>query len=165
MKTGKLILLCYSILFLIACKNKDSVPSSVLPKDKMQAALWDMMRADQFLNNYIFSRDTAADKRKEEEKIYARVLSVHNISWEDFRKSFRWYADHPDILKPIMDSLGVLPPAIQPVQAPAETSPPPTGHIPVDTPGTAATIQREKTNFPADTVRKNRKIIKAFKGD
>ena len=36
-------------MFFAGCKSKNTVPRGVLSPDKMEAVLWDMMRADQFL--------------------------------------------------------------------------------------------------------------------
>ena len=55
MRTGLLII---TILFFAGCKNKNAVPGNILPQSKMQAVIWDMMRADQFLTDYVLNKDT-----------------------------------------------------------------------------------------------------------
>lgn len=154
MKKGSLVLLVLSSFFFTACKSKDRLPGNVLPREKMQAILWDMMRADQFLNSYVFSKDTAANKRKEEEIIYARILSIHKITWEEFKTSYYWYAQHPGILKPVMDSIAAPPKGAPP----PGTIPPPAENIPVREPGPDTTIIRGKPVLPKDSVTKRRGI-------
>jgi Domain of unknown function (DUF4296) len=94
------------ISFLVtACKNKNKIPRHVIPQNKMQEVLWDMMRADQFLNEFILNRDSGLDKAAERVKMYNKVFSIHHISREQFNKSFRYYKDHPSIFKVMMDSI------------------------------------------------------------
>lgn len=119
MRTGWLIwVVC--VLFL-SCKGKDHVPADVLPKDKMQAVLWDIMRADQFLTDYVLSKDTSLNKETESTKFYRKVFSIHKISKEDFQRSFAFYRSHPQMMRDLMDSIGR-----RPVNPPAIISPPDT---------------------------------------
>lgn len=95
----------FALLFLTGCKKKNSVPDNVLPPAKMQALLWDMMRADQFLTEYVLSRDTAKKKDAESIKLYEQIFSFHQVSKEEFQKSFEFYQFHPEHLKVILDSI------------------------------------------------------------
>lgn len=99
-----LLLLCF--LFLIAaCGSKNKVPGNVLPPKKMEAILWDMMRADQLLADYVLNKDTAKDKDKESIKMYEQIFGFHKISKEEFERSFSYYRSNPERLKVIMDSI------------------------------------------------------------
>lgn len=95
---------CASV-FLLSCKSKDRTPGGLLPKEKMQAVLWDIMRADQFLTDYVFNKDTAADKSKESAKMYQQIFSLHKITWDEFRQSFAYYNKRPELIRPILDSI------------------------------------------------------------
>ena len=105
------LLSLFLLVFLVGCTSKDKIPSGILPQDKMQAVLWDMMRADQFLNNYVLIRDSALDKRIESIKYYQRVFAIHKVDKNEFEKSYHYYQDHPGLLKNIMDSLSRRPQA------------------------------------------------------
>lgn len=94
------------LFFVIACKNKSAIPSNILSQKEMQAVLWDMMRADQFLNDYVFIRDTTANKVKESTLYYNQIFAIHKISADQFEKSFAFYKDHPILFRAIMDSMG-----------------------------------------------------------
>lgn len=109
------IFLC--ILVLVSCRGKEAMPTDVMAKDKMQAVLWDMMRADQFLTNYLLKNDTGKDRQAETIKLYQQVLTIHNISKEDLQKSLDYYKARPILMKEIMDSLS------KPVLANAPTLP------------------------------------------
>jgi hypothetical protein len=95
----------FLLLVITACSRKDRIPGDVLPPPKMQAVLWDMMRADQFLADYVLNRDTAKNKEKESIKLYSRIFTFHSITREEFRKSFDYYRTHPEQLQPLMDSM------------------------------------------------------------
>ena len=96
------------VLFL-SCKGKDRVPGDILPEKKMQAILWDMMRADQFLTDFVLNKDTTINKEKESQRFYQQVYSIHKVTKEEFRKSFEFYRSHPSLLKDLMDSIGHRP--------------------------------------------------------
>jgi len=97
-------LLLIVILF-CSCSGKNNIPSDLLPKEEMEVVLWDMIRADQFLLNYVFVKDTAANKREESIKLYRKVLQLHKISKTKFEKSLAYYKARPQLLQPILDSL------------------------------------------------------------
>jgi Domain of unknown function (DUF4296) len=105
MRAGLLIAFC--CVLLAACKKKDKFPGNVLPPKKMQSVLQDMMRADQFLTDFVFSKDTSIDKKTESLKFYRQVFAIHQVSKEEFQQSFSYYKSHPQLLKVIMDSIGV----------------------------------------------------------
>jgi len=84
MKIGLLIF--WSSIFLIACKSNNNIPHSVLAPAKMQAVLWDMMRADQLLNSNILQKDSSKEKAAESIKLYQQVFRIHGISKEKFQK-------------------------------------------------------------------------------
>ena len=98
-------LIVFSLFLLWSCKNKEGIPSDVLPHKQMKAIIWDMMRADQFLSDFILNRDSAPDKKTESVKLYQQVLAIHDITKEKFQKSFDYYQSHPGLLKNIMEAL------------------------------------------------------------
>lgn len=105
MRTVLSIITCCIIL--AACGKRNGTPKGILPEEKMQAILWDMMRADQFLNDYVLNRDTSFNKRRESIKLYRQIFVLHKVSREDFQKSFNYYLQEPERFKDIMDSVGV----------------------------------------------------------
>ena len=108
-------------VFVFGCKNDDRISSEVLPQKKMQAILGDMMRADQFLADYVLNKDTLLKKTSESLKYYQQIFSIHKISKDDFQYSFSFYQSHPVLLKEIMDSINI-PEKITPV-VPVQTEP------------------------------------------
>ena len=96
-----IILLC---LF-IACTNRSKVPSDVLPKDKMEKVLWEMMLADRFAYQFIVKDSLKKNVTQETFRVYAQVFSLNNISREDFVKSYKFYMTRPDLSKVMMDTI------------------------------------------------------------
>lgn len=102
------IVATFFLLTIVACGTKHTVPSGVLKPDKMQVVLRDIMRADQFLADYVFARDSTKNKDKESIAWYSRIFRLHNVTREQFRESFAWYRTHPDFLQPLMDSMAKM---------------------------------------------------------
>lgn len=107
MKIG-LLIVCFSICIL-GCKSKNAIPNEILPPKKMQAVLWDMMRADQFLADYVLNKDTSLKKQAESIKLYQQVLELNNVTKEKFQQSFAFYKGHPNLLQAILDSIVAIP--------------------------------------------------------
>ena len=103
MKKLFLILLILQIVF--ACSNKNDLPEGILPGPKMEEVMWDMIRAGEFLNVFVFSRDSSVDKVAESQKWYDKIYQVHKISKTDFDRSYSYYQDHPWLMKTLLDSL------------------------------------------------------------
>lgn len=102
------LLLLISCVCLAACTKKSTIPRDVLPQKKMQAVLWDMMRADQFLTDFVINKDTTANLDTESIRLYREIFAIHHISKKEFQRSFAFYKAHPAFLKPIMDSIAVI---------------------------------------------------------
>jgi uncharacterized protein YcfL len=105
----KLVVVFISSLVLIACSGKKKVPEGVLPVPKMQEVLWDMIKAGEFLNNFVIFKDTTINRASESQKWYDKVYEVHKISKEQFDKSYAFYQAHPEMMKEMLDSLAKKP--------------------------------------------------------
>jgi hypothetical protein len=94
------------ILFLaVSCTNKDSLPRGIIPKDKMEKILWDMIMADQYSTQYLVRDSARKNPKMETMKLYAEVFQIHHVSKEEFQKSFSYYLGRPDLTKIMFDSL------------------------------------------------------------
>lgn len=92
-------------ILLFSCGNKNKVPNNVLPPKKMEAVLWDMLRAGEFINGFVIAKDTGANRLSQTTAIYDAVYRIHAINQKQFNESFAWYQQHPAMMKTIMDSL------------------------------------------------------------
>ena len=100
----KLSFLFFSLLFIASCANKSNRRDDILPEGKMRDVLWDMISAGQYLNLYVLTKDSV-DKVAASAKVYGQVFQVNHITKEEFTKSYAYYREHPELLKPILDSL------------------------------------------------------------
>lgn len=73
--------------------------------------MWDMIRADQFLANFVFSRDTTVNKVAESQSLYAKIFAIHQITEAEFRRSYEYYSTRPKLMKTLMDSVVVIKPS------------------------------------------------------
>lgn len=99
------LLICLFCMVMIACSSREHLPAGVLPAEKMESLLWDLMRADQFLSDYVLSKDTSLNKSSESIKLYRQIFMIHGVTKQEFRESMIYYKAHPVQLKAIMDSV------------------------------------------------------------
>src|SRR5687768_11449882 len=99
-----LFIISILFIFLFSCIKKQKIPNNILDQDQMTLLLWDMIRADEFVYNYVM-KDSTLDKKQESIKLYEQVFRLHGTTKEEFEKSLAFYQARPDLLKPVMDSL------------------------------------------------------------
>lgn len=99
-----LVALFFVLLIVLSCSDKNKVPRGILPPPKMQAVLWDMLSVGEFLNGYVFVIDSL-DRMNESSKKYGQVLQFHNITREEFDRSYLYYRQHNELMKVVLDSL------------------------------------------------------------
>jgi Domain of unknown function (DUF4296) len=87
------------------CSDKNTVPGGILSKDKMEQVMWDMAQADQYAALYLAKDSAHIDRKAETLRLYAEVLRLHEVTPEEFRKSYRYYLDHPELNQLLFDSV------------------------------------------------------------
>jgi len=92
-------------LLLQSCANKEKVPGGILPKQQMREVMWDMIRASEFLQAYVFTKDSTIDKIAESQKWYNKVFQIHKTDKATFEKSFAYYKANPLLMKDMLDTL------------------------------------------------------------
>jgi hypothetical protein len=101
---SRLFFLLLIIGFAVAC-NKSDKPKDIIPREKMERVVWDMVQADEFIQNYVAKDSNKLDVNAERYKLYEKVLGVHNITKDQFKKSYEYYSTHPTESKLLFDSL------------------------------------------------------------
>jgi len=89
-----------------ACIRDNKVPKDVIPQNQMRKIMWDLMRADAYVTDFIM-KDSTCDKKVESIKLYEKIFSIHSTTRETFKKSLAFYQSRPDLLKVINDSLRI----------------------------------------------------------
>jgi hypothetical protein len=100
----RLVIFFFCVLLLDSCKDKDEIPKDILPKEKMQAVLWSLINAGEFFNGFIATKDSI-DKVAESSKLYGQVFQFHQITREEFERSYRYYQQRPELVRVMLDSL------------------------------------------------------------
>ena len=100
-----LVVMICSVLFLAACRRSEKIPGHVLQREKMQAVLYDMVRADQFLTDFVLIKDSTLDRVAESHRLYQSIFDQHGVTHEQFRESLVFYNEHPGLFKIVLDSL------------------------------------------------------------
>jgi len=92
-----------ALLLFFSCKQKTKIPDTILPVDKMEKVLTDMLRADEFYNQKQMDSATIDSFRRT--NLYKAVFTLHKTNKDEFRKSLNFYESHPDLLKTVLDSM------------------------------------------------------------
>lgn len=97
-----IIVLC----FLFSCGSKDTPPKGYIQPKEMQTVLWDVIRA-QYVASEMAKHDSTINTKEQTKILSDKALAIHQLSEEDFNKSYQWYVEHPKILQTIFDSLQI----------------------------------------------------------
>lgn len=96
----------FVVMFFLSCTNTSKIPKDIIPKQKMEVILWDLIQADRFGASFLI-KDSTKNLHLENVKMYQQVFQIHKISKEEFTKSYKFYLSRPDITKVIFDSIAV----------------------------------------------------------
>lgn len=102
MKNGIFFLLLLTSM--AACSPDQRLPKGIIPQNKMRLIIWDLIRADEYINNFV-ARSNKVNLQNERWVLYEQIFKIHQVSQEQFRKSLSFYQARPDLFKVIADSL------------------------------------------------------------
>jgi len=91
------------LFFFISCNN-DSIPRNIIKPDQMQKIFWDVIKGDKWADE-IVKRDSTKNIKNESFAISEKVFLIHHITRDKFEKSITFYANHPELLQTVFDSL------------------------------------------------------------
>ena len=95
------------LIFLnFGCIRDNKVPRDIIPQNQMRNIMWDLMRADAYVTDFVM-KDSTCDKKAESAKLYEKIFDIHATTRETFKKSLTFYQSRPDLFKVISDSLRV----------------------------------------------------------
>jgi hypothetical protein len=92
------------LALLIGCADKNKPGSEILDKEKMTGVMWDILRANAFTELFI-KRDSLKNLVTENVRLQQQIFTLHNISKEQFYKSYEYYSARPDQMRIILDSV------------------------------------------------------------
>ena len=100
----KRLFIAMGVVLAVSCSSKEDIPNDVLKQPQMQAVLWDMLRADEFVTNYV-KNDSLHKMKDESIRLYEDIFLLHKTNKKQFVRSIMFYNGHPELLKPVLDSL------------------------------------------------------------
>lgn len=92
------------LLFVSACSSKNRKHDKVLPPEKMQSVLWDVIEADV----YIFTKrdkDSSFNRPRENATLQESIFRKHGISREVYYNSLDYYLTNSETFVPMLDSV------------------------------------------------------------
>jgi hypothetical protein len=99
---NRVVFFVFFIFTFFSCKQE--IPKNILLPEKMQSIQWEMMQADEMVDYYRLKDSSYATEKKRVE-YYLQILQSYKISKEEFHNSVRFYENHPELLKKILDSM------------------------------------------------------------
>lgn len=96
------MLFCICLLF-VGCSGS-TLPKGILSIDKMQKITSDLLKTDDYVNNFV-SKDTAVNLKMKRSIFYEQVFKLYNTDRKEFYTSFKYYEQHPDIEQNLFDSV------------------------------------------------------------
>ena len=97
-----LAFICF-ICVAFSCTKKKG-PIDILSPDKMEAVLWEQLKADAYTREFI-SRDSTKDVVKENLILQEKIFKKHHTDRASFYKSYDWYLAHEEQMRSILDSV------------------------------------------------------------
>ncbi len=91
-----------TVFILLACSSP--VPKGIIPPHRMQQIVFDLIKADEFINNFVV-KDSTVNIKTRRISLYEQVFNIHKVSKDYFYKSYRYYQQYPDKNKVLFDSL------------------------------------------------------------
>ena len=97
------LMLSFFIFFFISCSTGFDIPTNIIKPSSMADILVDVSIAEGFSESFLY-KDSLSKKDSVLKKEVSRVLQIHNISPNEFSKSYKFYSSRPIIFKMVMDS-------------------------------------------------------------
>lgn len=100
----KISTLLMGLILMGSCGNNDQAPAGLLKPEKMQAVLWDVIKADAFTTEFI-KKDSSKNAVAENLKLQQEIFAIHKITKADFYTSYDYYKTNTVEFKKIIDSM------------------------------------------------------------
>jgi hypothetical protein len=88
----------------VGCIRDKKIPKGIISQNEMRKIMWDLMRADAYVSDFIM-KDSTRNQKAESAILYEQIFKMHSTTEEAFIKSRDFYLSRPDLLKVITDSL------------------------------------------------------------
>ena len=96
------LLICVLSFFVESCKDKNELLS---PK-KMQIVLWDMIQLEAYTQQPAVM-DSLKRRHTAIVGLQQQIFTLHGINKDQYLKSYKYYNEHPESMRNILDSIAV----------------------------------------------------------
>jgi hypothetical protein len=100
----KIPILLIGLALLSSCGNKEKLPAGILKPEKMQAVLWDVIKAEVYTSDFI-KKDSSKNATTENLKLHQQIFAIHKITRADFYTSYDYYKTNTVEFRKIIDSM------------------------------------------------------------
>ncbi|MFT3981649.1 MAG: DUF4296 domain-containing protein [Ferruginibacter sp.] len=91
-------------VLLVSCSHPKT-PRGIIEPEKMQAVLWDYMRADIYANENLRIDSTVKNIDLESARLQQQLFAAHKVTKDEFYNSLNYYLQHRDMLKEVLDTM------------------------------------------------------------
>jgi len=99
--------LFFLIMILALACSSDQVPKNVIQPEEMKMILYDLFRSEEAATK--LTLDSSINTFTNRQLVmYNNVFAIHHIDKDAFYRSYRYYEEHPDLHKELMDSLSAF---------------------------------------------------------
>ena len=88
------------LLLISSCSKK----KEILPPEKMQAVMWEYIRADIYVNEFL-KKDSSVNAEKEHAAILKKIFTKYQISKETFFENYQYYTSRSELVNPLLDTI------------------------------------------------------------
>ena len=99
-----LLFLLLAAFLLASCGGRGRVPAGIISTAAMETIIWQLIQADEYVTTVV-AKDTARKSNPERMLRYQQVFELNKTSEAEFKKSYQFYMEHPDITKVMFDSI------------------------------------------------------------
>ena len=97
-------ILFFTLVLLTSCGGNNKTPDDILKPEKMQAVLWDVIKADAFTTEFI-KKDTTKNAANENLKLQQQIFAIHKVTKDVFYESYDYYKNNSIQFKTLLDSM------------------------------------------------------------
>lgn len=94
--------ICLFVLIVASCREEKS--AGIIPRQKMEAVLWDFIRADVYTFQYL-KQDSVRDDTLENVQMQQKIFSSYKITRDEFVRSYDYYISKPELMEVMLDSI------------------------------------------------------------
>ncbi|MBI2966385.1 MAG: DUF4296 domain-containing protein [Bacteroidetes bacterium] len=92
------VIIAFNVSFFSCQRQPEKIPPDIIPRDKMVKIFTDVQIGEAHIQIRGLPADTIA-------LLYQSILAQYGVSQDEFRKSFTFYTEHPDILEKVYEEV------------------------------------------------------------